>query len=313
VLIALTGATGYVGRFIVERLLRHDHALRVLARREGRAGWMRDRGVEVVPGDLASPAALRDLVAGAGAVVHLVGIIEEVGRQSFQRVHIDGTRAVLDAAHAAGVARFVHMSALGARATLDATAYHRSKAQAEALVAASGLSCAIMRPSLIAEEGNAVLTLLLRMLRFAPVVPIIGDGAYRLQPVAADDVAEAFAVAVEHPALVGKFDLAGPDALTYNEMVGILESELGVTRPRVHVPVAAARAGAMLGTLVPLISPITPSQLTMLLEGNTTDRNALATTFGIAPRPFRDVARDVCRPYRPAAPPAAPPATMGVS
>lgn len=297
-LVSLTGATGFVGRHIVERLLRRDHAVRVLARHPGRAGWMRDRGVEIVAGDLDSPAALADLARGAGAVVHLVGIIEEIGRQTFQRVHVDGTRNVLNAVQNAGVPRYVHMSALGARVDPAATAYHRTKAQAEDLVAAGGVSHAIMRSSLIAAAENAVLMMLLRMLRFSPVVPIIGDGAYQLQPIAADDLAEAFALAVERPALSGKFDIAGPEQLSYNQLIETLESELGVKRRRMTVPVRAARAGALVGTLVPMVSPITPSQLTMLLEGNTTNHNALADTFGVSPRPFRDVAREICAAYR---------------
>lgn len=297
-LVAVTGATGFVGRHIVERLLRRDHAVRVLARHPDRAGWMRDRGVEVVPGDLDAQDALLALVRGAGAVVHLVGIIEELGRQSFQRVHIDGTRHVVTAAREAGVSRLVHMSALGARPDPAATAYHRSKAAAEDIVATSGIPAAIMRPSLIAAGENAVLTMLLRMLRFAPAIPIIGDGQYRLQPIAADDLAEAFALAVERPQLTGRFDLGGPDQLAYAELIAILEDALGVRRRRIGIPVAAARAGAWVGTLVPMVSPITPAQLTMLLEGNVTGRNAITETFGITPRPFRDVARELCAAYR---------------
>lgn len=301
-LVALTGATGYVGRCVVERLLRRDHALRVLARHRDRAGWMADRGVEVVEGDLESRAALAQLAAGAGAVVHLVGIIEELGRQTFQRVHVDGTRAVLGAAREAGVPRFVHMSALGARDEPSATAYHRTKARAEQLVADSGLSCAIMRPAVIAGAENAVIKMLVRMLRFAPVVPVIGDGRYRLQPVAQDDVAEAFATAVERPDIRGRFDIAGPDQLTYHEMLDALEQGLGVRRTRVSVPVPLARAGALVGTLVPLLSPISPAQLTMLLEGSTTDHNALPQTFGVTPRPFADVAREIGAGYAGRAP-----------
>lgn len=292
-LIALTGATGYVGRCVVERLLRRDHALRVLARHRDRAGWMTDRGVEVVEGGLDSSPALAQLVAGAGAVVHLVGIIEEIGRQTFQRVHVEGTRAVLAAARAAAVPRFVHMSALGARHDPAATAYHRTKAEAEELVAANGLSYAIMRPSLVAGAANPVLTMLVRMLRFAPVIPVIGDGAYRLQPVAQEDVAEAFATAVEQPAIQGRFDIAGPEQLTYHQLLDALEAGLCVKRRRTSVPVGLARAGAAVGTLVPLLSPISPAQLTMLLEGNTTEHNALPSVFGVTPRPFGDVAREI--------------------
>lgn len=299
-LVAVTGATGYVGRYVVDRLLRRDHAVRVLARRPLRAGWMADRGVEVVAGDLATTAALEQLLDGAAAVVHLVGIIEEIGRQTFQRVHVEGTRNVVDTARRAGTPRCVHMSALGARDVPGATAYHRTKAAAEAVVAASGLSHAILRPSLIAGPENAVLTMLVRMLRFAPVLPVIGDGRYQLQPLAADDLAEVFAVAVERPAIQGRFDVAGPEKLTYHQLLDALERALGVSRRRTAIPVAVARAGAAVGTLVPMVSPITPAQLTMLLEGNTTDQNTVSTVFGVTPRPFDEVAREMCADYSPA-------------
>lgn len=296
-LVAVTGSTGYVGRYIVERLLRRDHAVRVLARHRARAGWMADRGVEVVEGDLASPDALHELARGAGAVVHLVGIIDEIGRQTFQRVHIEGTRAVVEAARVAGVQRLVHMSALGARKEGGATAYHRTKAEAEDIVAASGLSHAIMRPSLIAGAENAVLTMLVRMIRYAPVIPVIGDGRYRLQPIAADDLAEVFALAVERPGTQGRFDLAGPEQLTYHELLDALEQALRVRRRRASVPVAVAKAGAAVGSLVPLLAPITPAQLQMLLEGSTTDHNAITAVFGVTPRSFRDVAREITGQY----------------
>jgi len=290
-LVAVTGATGFVGGHIVERLLRRDHAVRVLARDPSRAGWLRDRGVEVVAGDLAAPDALAQLANGAGAVVHLVGIIEEIGRQTFQRVHVEGTAAVVAAARGAGVPRLVHMSALGARGDAAATAYHRSKAEAETIVLGSGIPAAVLRPSLVAAPGNPVLAILLGMLRHLPAIPVIGDGRYQLQPVAAEDVAEVFTLAAERPQLVGRFDIAGPEPLTYHQVLDALEAALQVRRARIRIPVAVARAGAAAGTLVPLLNPITPSQLTMLLEGNTTEHNALVDVFGIAPRRFADVAR----------------------
>ena len=301
-LVALTGGTGFVGRFIIEKLIRRDHDVRVLARHPARATWMRGRGVEVVEGGLDSDAALRQLLAGAGAVVHLVGIIEQLGRQTFERVHVQGTRAMILAAREAGVQRFVHMSALGARAEPGATAYHRTKAAAEELVRAGGFSHAILRPSIVAAPGNAALALMVRMLRFAPVVPVIGDGLYRLQPVDADDVAEAFALAVEQPAISGTFEIAGPEPLTYHQVLDALEAGLGVRRQRVRVPAGLVRLSAMVGTLVPMVNPISPAQLQMLLEGSTTDRNALPTVFGITPRAFGDAARAITAPYAPRKP-----------
>lgn len=296
-LVAVTGATGFVGSRVVERLLRRDHEVRILTRNPERAGWLRDRGVEVVAGGVESQSPLRALVAGAGAVVHLVGIIVEVAGQTFERVHVSGTRNVLGAAREAGVPRLVHMSALGARPDREATAYHRTKAAAEELVRTSGVSHAILRPSLIAGQGSPPLRMMVDMLRLSPVVPVIGDGKYQMQPVAIEDVAEVFAVAVEKPDIRGTFDVAGLDALTYHEMLDLFERALGVKRRRVPVPVGMVRFAAYAGMALPNLNPITPDQLTMLIEGNTTTNNAIESTFGVAPRRFADVAREICEPY----------------
>jgi len=297
-IVAVTGGTGFVGRFVVEQLLRREHDVRLLVRRPRDHGWITDRsGVEAVAGDLESSEALQRLTAGADAVIHLVGIIAEVGRETFDRVHVQGTRAVLAAAEAAGVRRFAHMSALGARPDPAATAYHRSKAAGEELVRTARIPHVIMRPSLIAAPGNEVLSMLLGMLRMSPIVPVIGNGLYQLQPIAADDAAEAFVTAVEEPQIAGTFDIAGPEPLTYHQMLDLMEDALGVRRRRVAVPVSMVRFSAYAGMVLPNLNPITPDQLQMLLEGNTTTRNAIESTFHVTPRPFAEVARDLCAPY----------------
>lgn len=295
--VAVTGATGFVGRHVVERLLRREHDVVALVRTPERAGWLRDRAVELVQGDLEDQPALRRLVEGAGAVVNLVGIILEIGRQTYERVQAAGTRNLVAAAREAAVARFVQMSALGARPDAQATGYHRTKAAGEEAVRTSGLSHVILRPSLIAAEGNEVLKMLVGMLRFSPAIPVIGDGQYRVQPVWAGDVAEAFALSVERTDIQGTFDVAGPDQLTYHQLLDHLEAALGVKRARVLAPVAVVRFAAYAGMVLPNLNPITPDQLQMLLEGNTTEQNALPGVFGVTPRAFSEVARDICAPY----------------
>ncbi len=147
-------------------LLRRDHELRLLVREKGRLDWLGERAdVALVEGDLENQAALRDLVHGVDAVIHLVGIITEQGRQSYERVHVQGTGHVLASALKEGVRKFVYKSALGARTDPGATAYHRTKAQAESLVKAGALPHVILRPSLIAAPGNEVLMMMLNMLR----------------------------------------------------------------------------------------------------------------------------------------------------
>ena len=295
--VAITGATGYVGFDIVRKLLRRDHEVRALVRRRERAGALHDLGVELVAGSLADDAAMRSLVEGVDAVIHLVGIIVAKGGQSFESVHIRGTEAVLNAAQRARAPLLLHMSALGARSDADATPYHRTKWQAEEIIRGSGQAHAILRPSLIAGPGNAPLKMMVDMIRLAPVVPVIGDGRYEMQPIWLGDVAEAFALALERADLRGSFDLGGPERLTYHQLLDYLESALGVHRHRIRVPVGVARFAAAAGAALPSLAPITTDQLQMLLEGSTTADNAIASRFGISPRSFAEVAKEICAPY----------------
>jgi len=151
--VALPGASGFVGRHGLARLQESGHAVRTLVRTPGNIAAPESitaAGVAEIVGDLDKPEALRELVAGADAVIHLVGIIRERPRrgQTFQRVHIEGTQNLLRAARAAGVRRWVHMSALGTRPEA-ASRYHQTKYAAEQVVRASGLEWTIFQPSLL--------------------------------------------------------------------------------------------------------------------------------------------------------------------
>src|SRR2546426_6643136 len=156
-LVALTGGTGFVGRHVAATLARRGHTVRVLARDPARARFLADQGVEVVTGHLADGAALARLARGVDAVIHLVGIIVEQGPQTFAAVHVEGTRAVLAAARATGVRRYVHMSAVGARddPAGEVTRHHRTKWQAGQLVGDSRLPHAIFRASVINRPQSA--------------------------------------------------------------------------------------------------------------------------------------------------------------
>jgi len=283
--IAVTGASGFVGRHVTTLLAGRGHQVRALVRDDpGRAAAALP--AERTPGDLADPAALAALTRGADVIVHLVGIIVEAGAATFEAVHVEGTRRLLTAAREAGVRRFVHMSAVGARDEPGATRYHRTKWRAEELVRSSGLSHAIFRPSIISGPENRPIRTLARLHRWSPLVPVFGDGGFAMQPVWIGDVALAFALAAERPALSGVFELGGPATLTYEEFVRAIGRAAGHPRRLVHVPLAVARAAAAaLGVMGPL-APLTLDQLQMLVEGSATPANALESTFGIWALPF---------------------------
>ena len=297
-LIAVTGATGFVGRHIAAVLTRRGHAVRALVRRPIQARTLVSLGVELVPGDLADVAALTTLTRGAHAVVHLVGIIVEKGPATFHAVHVDGTRRVVEAARQAGIERFVHMSAVGARDERGATPYHRTKWHAEQLVRASGLSHAVFRPSIISGPESAPIRTLARLHRWSPVVPVFGDGRFPTQPVWVEDVALAFALSVEQPSLSGVFELGGPQVLTYEAFLLAIGRAARHPRPLVHIPLALARAATAAFGVLGAAAPLTGDQLQMLVEGSATPANAIESVFGIRPLPFDEGLRRYLAPVR---------------
>ncbi len=286
----LTGGTGFVGSCVARRLRNHNHRVRALVRSPDKATSLTVQGVEVVLGDITEPRSLDEAVDGCDTVVHLVGIIREKLPATFEAVHTRGTLRILEAAERCHVKRFVHMSALGARA--EGTTYQRTKFEAEELVRRSGIPSVVIRPSVIVGPGGGFMELLLGMLRLSPVIPVIGDGQYRLQPTDVEDVARAFVQAVgRNDPLEGSFDIGGPHKLTYNRLLDIICEEFAWRRRRLHFPVGMVRPFVDLASNWRLPTPITSQQLTMLLEENIIrgDTNTLREVFGIEPTTLRSV------------------------
>ncbi len=152
----------------------------------------------------------------------------------------------------------------------------------------------IFRPSTIAGEGSEFIELLTRLVRWCPIVPVIGSGRYRLQPVDVRDVAGAFAQAVDRPDLAGRtYELGGPHKLTYNRLIEIVMEETGRRRPKLHVPLPLVGPVVEAASRLRLPTPIDRNELAMLLEENvaTGDVNELRRTFGIEPSSLRSVLR----------------------
>ena len=295
--IFLTGGTGFVGRVVARRLAERGHALRALVRHrdDGRAAGLRDLGADLVVGDITRQQTIAGALDDCETVVHLVGIIKERPPEvTFERVHTHGTIQVVEAARQAGVRRIVHMSALGAR--LDGTAYQRTKYEGEEAVRRSGISYAIMRPSVILGLGGEFTRMLLRMVRMLPFTPVIGDGQYRLQPVDVRDVAEASGLAVERENVPdAAWEIAGPHKLTYNRILEIISEELGFRRMRFHVPLTLVQPLVDIASNWRLPTPVNSDQLAMLLEENVIrgEGNALRDTFGIEPNSLRSIVREL--------------------
>lgn len=291
----MTGTTGFVGRHIAGRLVEDGHELRCLVRdTEAEASWfLKGIGAEVAEGDIHVSHSLASGAAGCDAVIHLVGIIFEGPGASFEQVHVEGTRNMLLAADAAGIRRFIHMSALGTREGAGA-AYHRTKWDAEEVVRASGLDYTIFRPSIIYGPGGEFINMLRRQIRLLPVVPVIGNGRYRMQPISVGDVATCFSASLTTPGAVNKvYEIGGPAALTYNEMIDIICRVMGKRRAKVHVPVALVRPVAWLSEKVMPMPLLTRDQLSMLLGDNVCDITAMREELGVEPVLFEEGLRGI--------------------
>jgi NADH dehydrogenase len=257
-----------VGSAVAHELRARGLDVRALVRRPDRASRLASWRVELAGGDVTDPASLRAAVAGCSHVVHLVAIIK--GRSAdFDRVMVKGTRNVIQAARDAGVERFILMSALGtSEETKGLVPYYRAKLQMEQDVAESGLEQVIFRPSFVFGKTGGVLPTFIRQVRYSPVVPVIGPGTNRLQPIWLDDLAAYFAHAIDLPAAANRtFELGGPEVVSWNELYARIATVLGRRRALVHLPFGAARTAARLTQWAPG-SPLTADQVRMLEAGD---------------------------------------------
>jgi uncharacterized protein YbjT (DUF2867 family) len=287
-MILVTGGTGFVGRHVVHAVRAADRPVRALVRDPSSpaARTLANWGCELARGDVTDPESLRRAADGCERVIHLVAIIAEPRREPFERVMKQGTRDLVAAAKEAGVRRLVLMSALGTdERSKDLVPYYGAKWDMEQTVKASGLGYVIFRPSFIFGKEGGILPLFMRQVRLAPVTPVAGDGERRLQPLWVEDVAQFFAGSLENEEATGRtFDLAGPDRITWNDLLARLRRTLGVRRrPLVHVPMPVMRAGASVVQWLP--NPlVTRDQLTMLVDAdNVGDPGPANETFGVEP------------------------------
>jgi uncharacterized protein YbjT (DUF2867 family) len=294
----ITGGTGFVGRHVVRALLAHGFLVRCLVR-PGSEGDLRGfEAIERVPGDVLRPEGLAPGLEGCAAVIHLVGIIRQrpLRGVTFDALHRRATEHMLEVARQAGVRRFVHMSALGTRAGAR-SGYHRTKWLAEEAVRGSGMAWTIFRPSLIYGPGDGFVSLLARLVRRLPVFPVLGDGRYRLQPVAVEHVAEGFARALVWEGSAGHaYEVAGPAPYAYVDLVDEVARAMGEPPPRkVHAPLGVVRAMTRGLQWLPFY-PLTIDQITMLEEESVADATAFYRDFNLAPEALPDGLRRMLAP-----------------
>jgi len=297
--VLVTGGTGFVGTSVVNRLLEKGHAVSVLARDARKTRNRYNRPVETVSGSVLDPSSLAAAAAGQDAVVHLVGVINEKGEQTFDRMHREATENVVAAAKAAGARRYLHMSAMGS-AEDSPSEYGRTKAAGEKAVRASGLDWTIFRPSIVFGPGDGFVSLLAPIVRLNPgFIPVIGPGTTRFQPVSVEDVARVFAESLERPETVGRsFEVGGPDVLTLNEVYREIAAAVGKPgKPLLHLPlwygrILAAAFEWLARRGVFTDPPLTRDQLKSLVRDNAADVSGTIAVFGGEWKRFRPGIRE---------------------
>jgi NADH dehydrogenase len=285
--IALFGASGFIGRYVVRDLARGGAVIAACGRHASSAGFLRPMGDvgQIAPfsADLSDERALAAVVAGADAVVNLVGILYERGKQRFDLAHHRGPGQLAALAKSAGVKRFVHVSALAADAT-SRSAYARSKAEGEAAVRAAFPSAIILRPSLVFGPEDQFFNRFAAMARFSPVLPLIGGGTTKFQPVYVGDVAASVSAALSRDDTEGKtYELAGPATFTMRQLFELMLHVIGRKRLMMSIPLGLASLEAFFLEWLPQ-PPLTRDQVRMLRHDSVAAPGALGfAELGITP------------------------------
>ncbi|HEY4485848.1 MAG TPA: complex I NDUFA9 subunit family protein [Nitrospiria bacterium] len=293
--IFVTGGTGFVGNEVVRQLLAVGYRVRCLVRDPARALQRLPAAVELIQGDLCDPAGYRAALDGCEAVIHLVGIIVEKGGATFELVHAKGTADLVRAAGEFRIKRFVHMSALGSRPDTESR-YFRTKHEAEQSVLRSGMKTTIFRPSVIFGPEDHFVNVLAGIIRLAPIIPVIGDGERKVQPIFIGDVASCVGLSVGNPESHGKiYSLGGPKVMTYNQLHQSIAQALGLQKRLAHMPIALAKVGAVLAERLPR-PPITREQLILLQEDNICDPSDAIKDFRLELKEFDVGIREYLKP-----------------
>ncbi len=301
-LVTVFGGSGFLGRYLIRRLAKNGDRIRVAVRNPNLALFLKPLGdvgqIQIVQANVRNKPSVEAAVAGADAVVNLVGILFESGAQKFAATQAQGAANIARACAAAGVRQLVHISAIGASAE-STSKYARSKAAGEKAALDLFPATTILRPSVVFGGEDNFINRFAGLARLSPIMPLI-CGNTRFQPIYAGDVAEAIMKVLETASAKGKtYELGGPKTYTFRAILEYIMDEIDAKCPLVPVPVFAAKIQAFFLQLLP--TPLlTIDQVKLLEHDNVVSENTKGLKeLGISPTPLETVAPSYLIRFRP--------------
>jgi len=289
-IVLVTGASGFVGSHVARRLLTTPD-VRVRAMVRGRSRAVGLEGCELIEADITQAETLKSAVAGVDVIVHaaaITGNLKEPYRGAYEKINHSGTENLTGAAALAGVKKLVVMSGLGTRPAAPGT-YMATRWGMEEAIRASGIPHVILQPSVLFGSGAEFVTALSRLARRSPVLPLLGGGGIRFQPLWIEDLVTCIVLAAGTDTLNGRsIPIGGSEFATFKEVMQAICKAMGVRRLMVPLPLSVARVQARLLTAVLARPPVTPAALELFAFENATDLDAVDRNFGFHPRGFRE-------------------------
>lgn len=270
--VTVFGGSGFVGRAIVRALAQEGYQIRVACRRIELAERIKTAGdvgqISILRTNLRIPASVAAAVSGSQAVINASGIAFQRGRQRYEAVHVEGARAIAEAASAAGVQRLVHISGIGADQRNSTNRFIRSKVDAEDAIVSGFANATMLRPSVVFGPEDAMFNRMAQIARQAPFLPVVGDGSARVQPVYVGDVGAAVVAVLERPDTAKSvFELGGPRVYTYREIAALVLREIDRHKRIVGVPAGLMKIMGFFAEFLP-VPPLTHDQVDLLVTDN---------------------------------------------
>lgn len=283
--LVMTGGTGFIGKAILDEWVgKDDYGWLHVVSRHPPARPLPSH-VTWFPGNVSEPGSLGQAFEGADAVVHLTGILAETGTQTYERVHVEGTRNVLQAARSACVGRIIYLSAIGSSPEASSR-YHRTKFVAEELLRKSGLDLTVFRPSVVFGAGDKFLSLFASMARRVHLLPLIGSGMSRIHPVFVRDLARSVLSSLGDSGASGRiFQIGGARIYRYRELMEAIASSLHLRAWVISQPAGLLNIVARLQEALLPVPFLTREMILMALEDNVAMPNDLVTYFKMSPFP----------------------------